>query len=176
VAALERAVVYATRAGTLVVMSAGNEAQDLRFDGNRIRWPCEAKVGVCVSATDRLDRPTFYTNRGTNAISVAAPGGHFDGDAARSSVLGPCSTHSLAIPECRQEGVYLFLDGTSMAAPHVAGAAALLDAEHGGRLDPARLRALLEQTAEDLAPPGADGFYGKGRIDACRLVGCLAGH
>jgi hypothetical protein len=175
VAALKQAVNHATAAGTLVVMAAGNRAIDMRFDGNRINWPCEAAVGVCVSATDRQDLPTWYTNHGTNVISVAAPGGNtiFGGN---SPVLAPCSSHSLLVPECRQsDDVYIFLEGTSMAAPHVAGAAALLDAQYGGTLDPPRLRALLEQTATDLGPPGADPFYGKGFLDACRLVGCDGG-
>jgi serine protease len=62
-----------------------------------------------------------------------------------------------------------------MAAPHVAGAAALLDAQYGGTLDPPRLRALLEQTATDLGPSGADPAYGKGFLDVCRLLGCEGG-
>ncbi len=57
-----------------------------------------------------------------------------------------------------------------MAAPHVSGAAALLDAQHGGGLRPGQLKTLLQSTADDLGQRGADEFYGKGRINVDKLV------
>jgi subtilisin family serine protease len=169
---LTRAVNYANRKGVLVVGSAGNAATDLQHDQNQFRWPCEASTVTCIAATGPTDERAGYSNFGTNAISVAAPGGQFDGDRFASLVLSPCSSRSLILPQCSGGDLYLFLQGTSMAAPHVAGAAALLDGQHGGGLDAAHLRTRLGQTAEDLGPPGADPLYGKGRIDVCRLLGC----
>jgi len=171
-ALLTRAVNFANRRGALVVGSAGNAAADLQHDGNLFRWPCEASVVSCIAATGPDDRRASYSNFGTNEIAVAAPGGSFDGDRFRSLVLSPCSSRSVVLSGCKSGDRYLFLQGTSMAAPHVAGAAALLDAQHGGSLRAGQLRARLQSTAEDLGAPGADPEYGKGRIDVCRLLGC----
>ena len=78
------------------------------------------------------DDAASYTNFGRSAISVSAPGGDFavTGNPFTSVVLAPCSSLSLLI-SCGT-GSYLFLEGTSVAAPHVSGAAALLDAHSGG--------------------------------------------
>jgi serine protease len=62
--------------------------------------------------------------------------------------------------------------GTSMAAPHVAGLAALIIAS--GRLgphpSPAAVQQLIEQTARDIGPPGYDIRYGHGLIDAAAAL------
>jgi subtilisin family serine protease len=169
---LARSVNFANRQGALVVGSAGNAAADLQHEGDLLRWPCEVSVVSCISATRADDTLASYSSFGTNEISVAAPGGEFDGDRLRSMVLAPCSSRSRFLRQCASGDFYLFLQGTSMAAPHVSGAAALLDAQYRGGLDAGQLRARLESTAEDLGAPGADPEYGKGRLDLCRLLGC----
>ncbi len=82
-----------------------------------------------------------------------------------------CSQTSLVIPVC-QTGTYIIgAQGTSMAAPHVSGAAALLVAAGGS--NPAQVRAVLQNTADDLGQPGTDPFYGKGRLNVARAVGAI---
>ncbi len=60
--------------------------------------------------------------------------------------------------------------GTSFAAPHVAGLAALLVAQLG-QGNPALIRARILQSADDLGEPGTDPYYGKGRINVARGTG-----
>ena len=62
--------------------------------------------------------------------------------------------------------------GTSFAAPHVTGLAALLVAQLGHG-DPALIRARILQSADDLGAPGTDPYYGKGRINIARALGVL---
>ncbi|MCH7717674.1 MAG: S8 family serine peptidase [Gemmatimonadetes bacterium] len=179
-AALNRAVNFAGRNGTLVVSAAGNSAIDLDhierdFNLPAVRLtPCENGNGICISATGPFDALAGYSNFGISAISVAAPGGDFvtTFDPFTSMVLSPCSTLSVLIPICSGNGFYLFLQGTSMATPHVVGAAALLDAQSGGASNAGQLKTALQSTADDLGKEGTDPAYGKGRINVCRLVAC----
>jgi subtilisin family serine protease len=65
---------------------------------------------------------------------------------------------------------YAFAAGTSMAAPAVAGVAALIVEKHGGSMKPAQVEAALRQSADDLGKPGNDAFYGHGSVNALRAV------
>ncbi len=172
-AAVNKAVNFANRNGVLVVSSAGNSALDMDHTGNVVFTPCENGAGICISATGPTDALASYSNFGASAVNVAAPGGDFDGiSAAASVVLSPCSTLSLVIPICQTGQFYLFLQGTSMAAPHVSGAAALLEAQSAGGLNAAQLKTKRQQTADDLGKRGTDPAFGKGRINVCNLVNC----
>jgi subtilisin family serine protease len=168
---ITRAVNYANSHGVLVVSAAGNDGEDLQHNGNAFRWPCEAGAGFCVSATGPTDAPASYTNFGKSSINVAAPGGDFNGDFSASTVLAPCSTLSLVIPACQANGLYVYVQGTSMASPHVAGAAALLDAQSGGSMNGGQLGSSIQNSADDLGKNGMDAFYGHGRLNVARLLG-----
>ena len=149
---------FARSRGVTIVVSAGNSAADLDHDGNTYATFCDNPAVMCVSATGptaeasvngpwtNVDAIAFYTDFGSSAISVAAPGGN-----NATFVLG--------------------VQGTSMSAPHVSGTAALLVAELGR--NPAQIRARIEQTADDLGKPGTDDFYGKGRLNTGRATGAL---
>ncbi|HEX2208805.1 MAG TPA: S8 family serine peptidase [Longimicrobium sp.] len=177
VSIVNRAFTYAHRKGLTVVAASGNQAVDVDHDGNSFRTYCSAPNVICVSATGPtaaatqigpftdVDAPAPYSNHGRSVISVAAPGG-----TAAAYAWAPCSTFSILIPVCRTNtDLMLGGLGTSMSAPHVAAAAALV-AEDVGR-EPSRIRARLEQTADDLGQPGTDPHYGKGRLNVARAVG-----
>jgi subtilisin family serine protease len=104
--ALNEAITYAERNDVLIVMAAGN---DLGFDLGCYQglYPQSDERVLSVAATNKADEGTDWTYRGT-WVGVAAPG---------DDIL---STHTYLT------GGYARLRGTSMAAPHVAGAAALL--------------------------------------------------
>lgn len=167
VSAMRRAVNYAKSHGVLVVSAAGNDAGDLQRGHNFIVLPCEAGVQLCVGATGNGDTHASYSNYGTNAIDVVAPGG--DGPLSAASVatwiLGPCSS-----VVCGSIGGYVIGKGTSLSAPHVSGLAAYLDSQFGGTLSPSQLMTLIQQNADDVGKPGADPFFGKGRINVLNTI------
>lgn len=184
-AVLARAFEYAYEMGVTVVVSAGNNAINLDRDylPGLGRFPslyaafCNSPDNLCVSATgpassagidgpwQNVDAWTDYTNYGRSAIDFAAPGG-----TAAGGVWAACSPFSIVVPVC-QTGTYAVgLTGTSMAAPHVAGLAAMLMGEYG-HLAPAAVRNQLIRTADDLGARGTDPYYGKGRINAAKALG-----
>lgn len=175
VSTINGALSYANRKGVTVVVAAGNQNEDLDHDGNAYRAYCNGPHVICVSATGPtaaagvdgpftdVDARAPYSNFGRSAITLAAPGG------AAQPTWAACSTFSLIVSVCRTGAFILGLSGTSMAAPHTAGAAALV-VEDVGR-SPSRVRARLQQTADDLGQPGADPYYGKGRINVARSLG-----
>lgn len=174
---------YARSKGALIVVSAGNSASDLDHNGSFYSTYCDTPAVACVSATGPtfapstagpfvdVDTPTPYTNFGRSAIHVAAPGGTGTSVAGGNGgfVWQACSQTSLQIPICQTGNFTLGITGTSMASPHAAGVAALLVDVVGGT--PGRIRAALQQTADDLGQRGTDPFYGKGRVNAAAAVG-----
>lgn len=166
---LDKAINYAHAHDVLVVSSAGNNNTDLQRDANWVQMPCQAGVQMCISATSITDTKASYSNYGTNAINVAAPGGDFG---IGTSVLSLCSSHSLMpfLAVCRTRNRYLGAIGTSMAAPHVAALGAYLDSQFGGTLTASQMITSIEQHADDLGKPGTDAIYGKGRINVFATV------
>jgi len=191
-------VEYALRKGvSAVVVAAGNDLFDFDHSGNLVQEFCDVPEVICVSATGptdsgpsflgpfaNVDAPAFYTNFGTSAIDVAAPGGNVSFD-EQGNIVGISFVHSACattdrefdsmgniVPGfCTSNGITTAGQiGTSFAAPHVSGLAALLVSQLGHGKS-AQVRAAIENSAEDLGKPGSDPFYGRGRIDVARALG-----
>jgi subtilisin family serine protease len=185
--AVARATTYAYQKGTMVIAAAGNESVDFDHTANLVFLPgaaphvlaisASAPVGWALGGNPFLDYPSSYTNFGQSAIDFAAPGGDFvyPGDELCTVVLTrPCwvfdlvfSTGSSLDPAVAQ---YFWSAGTSMAAPHASGVAAIIVGKHGGSLKPAQLEAELRKAADDLGKPGNDDYYGAGRVNAANAV------
>ncbi len=150
----ELAVQYARDRDCLIVAAAGND-----YQGNVI-YPAAYSSSynnvIAVSATDSADAFAPYSNKGPE-INVAAPGSHI-----LSTLPNYAVTLNTAYGFSQN---YDYLDGTSMAAPHVSGLAALLLSINNA-LSPDEVRDIIEQTADDLGSPAWDQYYGYGRIDA----------
>ena len=186
VAAFERAVNYAFRKGALVVSVPFNDAADLDHDGDIVRMPCEAANAICAAATgptgaagvngpwENVDAPALYSAFGRSAVSVAAPGGAGEVGQFRRmwTICTTTPTATTGAPACRARQAIAQPVGTSFAAPHVAGLAALLVAQLGHG-NPALIRTRILQSADDLGEPGTDPHYGKGRINVVRALGLI---
>ena len=110
-----------------------------------------------------------YTNTG-RIVDLSAPGGSFDG-AAEDLVPGAWSPLSPDLPGA----LFAFALGTSMAAPHVTGAAALLFEEFGHG-DPEEIRSRLQRSADLTGSgPSHHPLFGRGRLQIPTALGFVGG-
>src|SRR6266550_1496016 len=131
-----------------------------------------------------IDAPAYYTNFGRSVINVAAPGGNSSFGPPLAAPAGrdvfvwaACTqtsriTHPVDLTGCAALPFFIVgAQGTSMAAPHVAGTAALLVSILGR--NPSQIKARIQQSADNLAGNGTSPFYGKGRLNVARAVGAI---
>ena len=179
-----RALNYAHTRGVLFSGILGNNGVNHDEDGDMVR-ACELSKGVCSTATGPTSAETIngpwtnvdahapYAGTGLSAVDVAAPGGR---SFSHTGVWVPCTTAAQPPSPsiCRGGGAIehrvIPASGASFTAPHVAGLAALLIAQHG-RKGPAAIRAAILNSADDLGEPGKDAVFGHGRISIPRALG-----
>ena len=185
---LNRVTTFANSQGTLLIAAAGNDAADLQHDSNLISLPNEAANVMSVSATgpigfgwgeegleDPAYSPAFYTNYGTNAVDVAAPGGDADLETTNPNYYLDLVLSTISEPVYDDDGNYLgasqgwgWAAGTSMACPQVVGAAALVKSVNPN-YNANQVRSALKRTAS--VPDGYDkAFYGAGFLDPVSAV------
>jgi serine protease len=166
------AITYAHKHGVMLVGASGNEAH------GSIAYPARASDVVSVGATTEHGCLSDFSNDG-RGLNLVAPGGGAD-----AQLPGDPDCHPLDPPghdifqmtfsgvSVRRFGLPSGYEGTSMAAPHVSGAAALVIASGvlGPDPTPDAILRRLELTARDLGPAGYDTRYGYGLIDAGRAT------
>jgi serine protease len=169
---LQEAVAYAVSRGAFVAVAAGNDFEN----GNRVERLAEFAPQidgmVAVGAVGRDRQRAFYSNTGPY-VELAAPGGNTRVGGTPGGILQQTLDFDLVETYLRDPAqygpprfdsfAYDFLQGTSMAAPHVAGFAALLMQQ--GITSPAAIEAAMKRFATDLGPPGRDDEYGHGLIN-----------
>lgn len=174
--ALERAAVYAWQRGTLLVASAGNSSVNLNDDGQNAHFPSEINHVVSVGATGPVNQQDFdrlasYSNYGKRGVDLFAPGGDFvPGTVLQDLIVSACS--SFIEPCSSSNDWYVFGAGTSASAPHVTGAAAVVESELPGDQNAARLSHCLLVSADPIAGPGRDPVFGKGRLNVLGAAEC----
>ncbi len=138
---LRRAVAYAAARGVVLVASVGNDGIGM------VGYPAAYPEVIAVTAVDaRGNRPPF-ANHGPE-VDIAAPG---------------YEVHALWADD-----QYVYFNGTSAAAPLVAGMAARI-LQSGMAADPEGVRALLLGLADEAGPPGPDPYHGAGVLSAQRI-------
>jgi serine protease len=155
-AVLDSAISYAVGLGVTIVAAAGNDTC------GPIRYPASHPLVIAVGATGNTSPVTraSYSNCGPE-LDVMAPGGDggfFVWSPSWSPVAG---------------NVFLGWQGTSMAAPHVAGTVALMISR--GVTGPSNIKSVLQSTAADLGAAGFDTQTGWGLVRANLAIGAGAG-
>ncbi|MBY6211775.1 S8 family serine peptidase [Microbulbifer agarilyticus] len=158
----QSAINTAVANGSTVIVSAGNSDADA--SGYR---PASCDNVISVAATERFGARAYYSNFGAT-VDVSAPGG----DVAYDATHGVASTLNDGTAGPGAES-YVYYQGTSMAAPHVAGVAALMYAANGG-VTPAQVESALKSTARAL-PGACSGGCGAGIIDASAAIDAVGG-
>lgn len=152
---LASAIERAWEKGVIVVLASGNDGSDSTSGPSYQNVPA-----IVVSATDRNDQISGYSKPVGNARwALAAPGGAGKGN----SDDDVASTYWMS----GQRNLYATMAGTSMAVPHVAGAAALM---RSMGLSPTETVDRLLGSARDLGAPGRDAVFGAGRLDLTAAV------
>jgi lantibiotic leader peptide-processing serine protease len=180
-----RAIQYAIQKGVTVVGSAGNNAVDLSSPGKLSgddtgathRSP-SSQTMIRVSAGGAFKNLAFYSNYGVGKIDVMAPGGDLGPNYDPSTGAGRDNSYlaysTVPVFDANKNVIghgYGGKGGTSMAAPKTAALAGVVIAQHGkDKLTPAQVKAIIQNSVEDVFKPGYDAESGHGLINAVNAL------
>jgi len=146
-ATLQNQIEYASRNGVVTIAASGNSGSSM------VSYPAAYPSVIAVGAIDSALRRATFSNFGSG-LDIMAPG--------------------VQIYSTRGGGGYQYLSGTSTAAPHVAGVAALMLSVNPA-LTPSEIGGVINATATDISRAGYDTATGWGIVDAFRAVEQIAG-
>ena len=169
----QTAINNAHSGGVLIIASAGNSNVATE------NFPAAYEPVMAIAATDWDDGRASYSNYGSGWVDLAAPGGDMGTYDDPEGIYSTMPTYNVFLNSCRAMGLlspcydlnYDQLAGTSMAAPQVAGAAALLFAINAG--SNTDIRSLIQNNAEAVAGTGT--LWANGRLDIGAAVAAVRG-
>ena len=163
-AVLEAAIAAAIDNGIIVVAAAGNDGSPVPF------YPASMAGVVSVSAVGADKRLAPYSNYGAY-IDISAPGGNTNADFNRDGAPDGVLSTAGSVVDGVVEHNYIYLQGTSMASPHVAGIVALMKTIY-----PAMTMDIFDawlqsgRLTTDIGAGGRDDSFGYGLLDAYKAV------
>lgn len=190
VTAMNRAVKFANKKNATVIAAAGNDAYNYDFEKNFITYPAACKGVLAIAANGPLGwginqdtslyLPSIFTNSGRKFVAYGAPGGNYSNPLNTQIVqVGFVVNYEFVfdfifniggVDEATNQLFYSWSAGTSMAAPHASGVAALLYGKYGRHASPQMIDHLFKKSSTDLGLRGKDGFFGDGQINAGKAV------
>ena len=149
---MKEAIAYARSKGVTIIAAAGNEGR------NAASYPARYPDVISVAATDAAGDKASYSNFGAG-VDLAAPGGSGNSETGRiiQNTVNPATG----------ETVFVGFQGTSMAAPHVSGVAALIRST--GVDSPEEILDILKQSSRQVSEDHLNHF-GAGHLDANAAV------
>jgi serine protease len=152
---MQEACTYAHKKGVTIVCAAGNSGRE------GVGYPAGYKESIAVSAVGPKGDLSFYSSWGKE-VAIAAPGGDSQVGGAAGTILQNTVMRDRS-GEMKDD--YYGFQGTSMASPHVAAVAALVESK--GIKDPDDVKAVLQKSAMKKGPKEK---YGAGIVDAAAAV------
>ncbi len=157
---LKTAINNALNANVTVIAAAGNE-------GTSVTSPANYSPVIAVASLDHTCSRPSYSNFGPE-IDFCAPGGgipltQYESEWAVKTIFSTC------YDKLAKKNTYAYMAGTSQAAPHISGLAALLYAQNQD-ITPLQVEEQLKKYCIDLGSPGHDNYYGHGMPDAYAVL------